>query len=56
MVEKTEVPRHKFKLLCETRWVERHTALEDFYYLYEPISSCLEQMCYPVTDEDKQWS
>ena len=54
-VRKAEVPRRKFKPLCETRWVEHHTALEDFCYLYEPNSNCMEQMCYPVTDEDKQW-
>ena len=55
-LEKAEIPRCKFKLLCETRWVERHTALEDFNYLYEPIINCLEQMCYPLIDEDKQWA
>ena len=31
--------------------MEHHTGLED-----EPISNFLEQMCYPVTDEDKQWA
>ena len=36
--------------------MERHRALEGFCYLYEPKSNCLEQMFYPVIDEDKQWT
>ena len=28
----------------DTRWLERHTALEDFADLYEPLLDCLDQM------------
>ena len=32
----------KVKLMCETRWVERHTVLVEFADMYEPIVVCLE--------------
>ena len=32
---------HKLKLLCEMRWVERHTTLDDFIILYEALLDCL---------------
>ncbi|XP_065199035.1 uncharacterized protein LOC135830743 [Sycon ciliatum] len=32
----------KLKLLCETRWVERHTALTDFRELYPAVVHCLQ--------------
>ena len=28
--------------MCETRWVERHTALDDLNQLYKPLLHCLE--------------
>ena len=37
-----EVPPHKVKLMCETRWVERHTVLAEFSEMYEPIVNCFE--------------
>ena len=45
-VKRLEITQHKFKLLCETRWVERHTTLEDFADLYEPLLNCLEEIAY----------
>ena len=48
-----EIKRKKFKLLCETRWVERHTALEDFHELYEPIKNCLARIAAPQVMEDE---
>ena len=30
------------KTLCDTRWVERHTALEDFVNQYDDIVTCFE--------------
>ena len=36
-----QIRLHKLKLLCETRWVERHTTLDDFIVLYEPLLDCL---------------
>lgn len=34
----------KVKLLCETRWVERHTSLEEFDEIYEALLICLEDI------------
>jgi hypothetical protein len=34
--------KKKIKPLCETRWVERHTAFRDFSDLYTPLLDCLE--------------
>lgn len=31
------IPIKKVRLLCETRWVERHTSLFDFHVLYKPL-------------------
>ena len=38
----TESLKKKVKPLCETRWVERHTAFTDLSQLYESILNCLE--------------
>lgn len=35
------------KLLCETRWVERHTSLEEFEDTYEAIVECMTRICDP---------
>ncbi|XP_078679498.1 52 kDa repressor of the inhibitor of the protein kinase-like [Branchiostoma floridae x Branchiostoma belcheri] len=32
----------KIKPMCETRWVEKHTCLEDFAELHKPLVECLE--------------
>ena len=42
------------KLLCETRWVERHTCLFDFQILYEPLLECLESI-RSRHDSDLKW-
>ena len=43
--EATELVRtKKVKTLCETRWVERHTALSDFSNLYPAVLSCLDKI------------
>ena len=38
----TEVSPHEVKLMCETRWIERHTILVEFAEMYEPIVKCFE--------------
>jgi hypothetical protein len=48
--EKTKL--QKVKVLCETRWVERHTNLEHFQELYEPMLDCLDAI---GTNEDGIW-
>ena len=40
----------KFRVFCETRWVERHIVLEEVKLLYDPILKTLEK----VTIE-KEW-
>ena len=47
-----EIKSEKVKLLCETRWVERHTALEDFNEMYEAIIECLTAISH---NEDHVW-
>ena len=36
----------KVKLLCETRWVERHVSIEEFDDLYEALLVCLEEISF----------
>ena len=38
----TKSLKKKVKPVCETRWVERHTAFTDLSQLYESILNCLE--------------
>ena len=33
------ISQQKLKLLCDTKWVERHTTFEDQLALYEPLGS-----------------
>ena len=40
-----EIRLHKLKLLCETRWVEMHTTMDDYIVLYEPLLDCLGYQC-----------
>ena len=42
------IPKKKLKLLCGTRWVERHTALTDFVELYDAVVYCLQDICDDV--------
>ena len=37
-----KVSSTKVKIMCETRWVERHTVLAEFAEMYEPTVLCLE--------------
>lgn len=37
-----QAAKKKIKPMCETRWVERHTAFSDFEDLYQPLLLCLE--------------
>ena len=32
-----EITKTKFKIFCETSWTEKHTTLENFRYMYEPL-------------------
>ena len=36
--------RRKLKLMCKTRWVERHEAFEVFVDLFKPLIYCLEDI------------
>lgn len=49
-----KITHKKVKLLCETRWVERHSCMEDFHELYESILICLEEISEPNRDT-KRW-
>lgn len=39
------INKSKFKIFCETRWVEKITTLQAFNDMYEPILNCLEAIC-----------
>lgn len=49
------IVKSKFKLLCETRWFERHTAFEDFYKLMEPLACTHEVVSQPVLHSEIKW-
>lgn len=49
-----EIAQQKFKLLCDTCWVERHTTFEDFVDLYESLLSCLDVIIISV-NQSKLW-
>ena len=38
---RSQAAKKEIKPICETRWVERHTAFEDFNDLYEALLLCL---------------
>ena len=40
--EKIKAAKVKIKPLCETRWLERHTAFKDFEDLYKSLLLCLD--------------
>ena len=46
----------KFRVFCETRWVEKHTTLNDFDVMYEPLLVCLEAIGSLETDWDSKSS
>lgn len=52
-VKSNPLSKQKIKPICETRWVERHSALMDFEDLYEPLIHCLERISQ---NEDRRWS
>ena len=39
-----KIKKEKIKPLCETRWIERHTSIENFSQLYEPICITLKDI------------
>ena len=47
------LPKKKLKLLCDTRWVERHTALTDFVELYDAVVYCLQVICGDVAHPEE---
>ena len=44
----------KVKLLCDSRWVERHTSIFDFCTLFGVIIYCLE-IITQNDDESRKW-
>ena len=44
--EKPDIPLRKIGVLCETRWVERHTTLADFHVLYTPLLNCFDAVLH----------
>ena len=38
------ITKKRFKMFCETRWVEKNIVLEDFQKMYEPLLQCLESI------------
>ena len=52
VLNNVEITRQKFKLLCETRWVECHTTFDDFADLFEPLLHCLDEI---ANNTSKVW-
>ena len=48
---KGETKKQEFKNLCKTRWIERHSAFETIYNLYEYVVTTLDEICIPSKDE-----
>ena len=46
------IVQSKFKVLCDTRWVERHTSMDSFAELYPALISCLETIS---RNESHEW-
>ena len=44
--EEPDIPLRKIGVLCETRWVERHTTLADFHVLYTPLLKCFDAVIH----------
>lgn len=47
------IPLKKIGVLCDTRWVERHTTLDDFHTLYEPLMDCLDTIIHSGNYDSK---
>ncbi|XP_071835292.1 52 kDa repressor of the inhibitor of the protein kinase-like [Apostichopus japonicus] len=45
------INKRKVKMLCETRWVERHTALQDLDDMFEAVIDCLAS----ISSGDGNW-
>ena len=39
---KKEIHKTKIKTMCQTRWVEKHTSMEDLNMLYPALIQCLD--------------
>ena len=46
VAEEPDIPLRKIGVLCETRWVERHTTLADFHVLYTPLLKCFDAVVH----------
>ena len=51
-----QIGKSKVKTPCDTRWVERHTALEDFVNQYDAIVTCEAIVQQPVKWDSKSLS
>ena len=49
--EARKIYKKKFKIYSETRWVEKHTTLQAFDDLYEPILLCLDA----ISSKERGW-
>ena len=47
------IMKEKIKPLCETRWIERHTAFEDLHVLYKYVLDCLGNM---KNNNNRMWN
>jgi hypothetical protein len=50
--ENISTKKKKLKLLCVTRWVERHTTMEDFDHLYQPF---VDFLSITGSNEEQIW-
>ena len=48
----SKVTKTKVKTMCQTRWVERHTSLQDFDNMYNCVLDCLSEI---ATNSEMNW-
>ena len=43
--ESDQISKRKMKTMCQTRWVEKHTSIEDLHVMYLPVLRTLQDIC-----------
>lgn len=38
------ITKTKLKTMCQTRWIERHTSMQDFDSMYPPLLTCFDEI------------
>jgi hypothetical protein len=44
------ITKTRMKTMCQTRWVEKHTSMEDLHMMYPPVLRTLQEICKNAKD------